>query len=181
MAVIKQLDKIKNWLETEICPQFKFKQADNENVDDTYPYKLVNPSIFLLYVPPKELIGEATRAPAICIQFDEVQENLMNASGILNIRLQFSVFNPGKHFKGDFKRDTEGWRDLWNFIDHIMERLRNVELIDDIRIIKENGIKCGPISDQGQIPNFYPYYFAWMNFSIEYGIPTSKAQIRNLL
>ena len=49
MAVIKQLEKIKNWLETEICPNFKFKQADDENVDATYPYELVNPNVFILY------------------------------------------------------------------------------------------------------------------------------------
>ena len=181
MAVIKQLDKIKNWLETEICSQFKFKQADDDNVDATYPYELVNPNVFILYVPPKELIGEKNRVPSICLQFEEGNESLSATSGVLNLRLQFSIFNPGEHNFGEFKRDTEGWRDVWNFIDYIMERLRSTELIDGIRIIKENGIKYGPISDQGQIPNFYPYYFAWVSFSVEYGIPTSKAQIRNLL
>lgn len=181
MAVVKQLDKIKAWLEAEICPQFKFKQADDENVDATYPYKLVNPNVFILYVPPKELIGEANRVPSVCIQFDEGNESMASASGVLNLRLQFATFNPGEHTEGNFKINTEGWRDVWNFIDYIAERLRNVELIDDIRIIKENGIHYGPISDSGQIPNFYPYYFAWMTFSVEYGIPSSKAQIRELL
>ena len=181
MAVIKQLEIIKNWLETEICPQFKFKQADDENVDATYQYELVNPNVFILYVPPKELIGEKNRVPSICLQFEEGSESISGGSGVLNLRLQFSIFNPGEHNFGDFKRNTEGWRDVWNFVDYIMERLRNTELIDGIRIIKENGIKYGPISDQGQIPNFYPYYFAWVSFSVEYGIPTSKAQIRNLL
>ena len=181
MAIVKQLDKIKTWLESEICPRFKFKQADDENVDITYPYKQVNPSVFLLYVPPKELIGEANRVPSICVQLVDGQESLLNANGILNIRLQFSIFNPGEHTQEDFKRNTEGWRDVWNFVDYIMQQLRNIELIDGIRVIKENGIKCGPITDQGQIPNFYPYYFAWVSFSIEYGIPSSKAQIKNLL
>ena len=181
MAVVKQLDKIKAWLEAEICPQFKFKQADDENVDATYPYKLVNPNVFILYVPAKELIGEANRVPSVCIQFDEGNESMASASGVLNLRLQFATFNPGEHTEGNFKINTEGWRDVWNFIDYIAERLRNVELIDDIRVIKENGIHYGPISDSGQIPNFYPYYFAWMTFSVEYGIPSSKAQIRELL
>ena len=185
MAIIKQLDKIKNWLESEICPQFKFKQANDDNLDATYDYELVNPNVFILYVPPKELIGEANRVPSICIQFEEGHESLTNPSGVLNIRLQFATFNPGKHYEYGVDRafdvNIEGWRDVWNFIDYIMKQLRSVELIDDIRILKENGIKCGPISDQGQIPNFYPYYFAWVSFSIEYGIPTSKAQIKNLL
>ena len=181
MAVIKQLEKIKNWLETEICPNFKFKQADDENVDATYPYELVNPNVFILYVPPKELVGEKNRVPSICLQFEEGSESMAGGSGVLNLRLQFSIFNPGEHNFGEFTRNTEGWRDVWNFVDYIMEHLRNTELIDGIRIIKENGIKYGPISDQGQIPNFYPYYFAWVSFSVEYGIPTSKAQIRNLL
>jgi hypothetical protein len=181
MAVIKQLDKIKSWLETEICPNFKFKQADNENLDVTYPYKLVNPNVFILYVPPAEIIGEANRVPSICIQFEEGNESIANLSGVLNLRLYFAVFNPGEHTKDDFTINTNGWRDVWNFVDYIMEKIRNTELIEDLRIIKENGIHYGPASDQGAIPDFYPYYYAWMTFSVEYGIPSSKAQIRNLL
>lgn len=181
MAVVKQLEKLKSWLETEICPQFEFKQPNDENVDATYTYKLVNPNVFILYVPPKELIGEANRVPSVCILFDEGNESMREASGVLNLRLQFSTFNPGEHTEGGFTRNTEGWRDVWNFVDYIMRKLRDTELIDDLRIVKENGIHYGPISDQGQIPNFYPYYFAWMTFSIEYGIPSSKAQIKDLL
>lgn len=181
MAVVKQLDKIKAWLEAEICPQFKFKQANDELVDAAYPYELVNPNVFILYVPPKELIGEANRVPSICIQFDDGNESMAKASGVLNLRLQFATFNPGEHTGDGFNINTEGWRDVWNFVDHIMRKLRDTELIDDLRIIKENGIHYGPISDQGQIPNFYPYYFAWMTFSVQYGMQSSKAQIRELL
>ncbi len=185
MAVVRQLDKLKTWLETEICPQFKFKQADDENVDVTYPYELVNPNVFILYVPPKELISEANRVPSICIQFEDGSESMAEASGVLNLRLQFATFNPGNHYDYGIDRvfdtNVDGWRDVWNFVDYIMRKLRDTELIEDLRIVKENGIKFGPISDQGQIPNFYPYYFAWMTFSVEYGIPSSKAQIRELL
>lgn len=181
MTVVKQLDKIKAWLEAEVCPQFKFKQANDELVDVAYPYELVNPNVFILYVPPKELIGEANRVPSICIQFDDGNESMANGSGVLNLRLQFATFNPGEHTEDNFSINTEGWRDVWNLVDYIKIKLRETDLIDDIRIIKENGIHYGPISDQGQIPNFYPYYFAWMTFSVEYGIPSSKAQIRKLL
>lgn len=185
MAVVRQLDKLKTWLETEICPQFKFKQADDENVDVTYPYELVNPNVFIMYVPPKELIGEANRVPSICIQLEDGSESMAEASGVLNLRLQFATFNPGNHYDYGIDRvfdtNVEGWRDVWNFVDYIMRKIRDTELIDDLRIVKENGIKYGPISDQGQIPNFYPYYFAWMSFSVEYGIQSSKAQIRELL
>lgn len=185
MAVVRQLDKLKTWLETEICPQFKFKQADDENVDVTYTYELVNPNVFIMYVPPKELIGEANRVPSICIQLEDGSESMAEASGVLNLRLQFATFNPGNHYDYGIDRvfdtNVEGWRDVWNFVDYIMRKIRDTELIDDLRIVKENGIKYGPISDQGQIPNFYPYYFAWMSFSVEYGIQSSKAQIRELL
>lgn len=181
MAVVKQLDKIKSWLETEICPQFKFKQPDDVHTDATYPYELVNPNVFIMYVPPKELVGEANRVPSVCIQFDEGNESMAEASGVLKLRLQFATFNPGVHAQDDFKINTEGWRDVWNFVDYIMKKLRDTELIEGMRVLKENGIHYGPISDQGQIPNFYPYYFAWVTFSVEYGIPSSKAQIKDLL
>lgn len=185
MAVVKQLDKIKAWLEAEICPQFKFKQADDENVDATYPYELVNPNVFILYVPPKELIGEANRVPSICIQFEDSNESMAKSSGVLNLRLYFATFNPGEHSEYGVDRvfdvNTEGWRDVWNLVDYIMRKLRDTELIDDLRIVKENGIHYGPASDGGAIPNFYPYYYAWMTFSVEYGILSSKAQIKDLL
>ena len=181
MAVVKQLDKIKSWLETEICPQFKFKQPDDEHTDATYPYKLVSPNVFILYVPPKELIGEAERVPSICIQFEEGNESMAKLSGVLNLRLYFAVFNPGEHLENDFSINTNGWRDVWNFVDYIMKKLRDTELIEDMRVLKENGIHYGPASDQGAIPDFYPYYYAWVSFSVEYGIPSSKAQIKDLL
>ena len=181
MAVIKQLDKIKSWLEAEICPQFKFKQADDENVDATYNYELVNPNVFILYVPPKELIGEANRVPSICIQFEDGNESMAKTSGVLNLRLYFATFNPGEHTTEGFSVNTDGWRDVWNLVDYIMRKLRDTELIGDLRIVKESGIKYGPASDGGAIPNFYPYYYAWMTFSVEYGVLPSKAQIRELL
>ena len=184
MAVVKQLEKIKSWFETEICPQFKFKKADDENVDAAYPYELVSPNVFILYVPPVELI-DTHRVPSVCIQFDGGNESMAKANGVLNLRLQFATFNPGEHYDygvdRSFDANTEGWRDVWNFVDYIMKKLRDTELIGDLRIVKENGIQFGPISDSGQIPNFYPYYFAWMTFSVEYGTLPSKAQIRELL
>ena len=69
MAVIKQLDKIKNWLETEICSQFKFKQADDDNVDATYPYELVNPNVFILYSFPWILTETFFKSPIIITPF----------------------------------------------------------------------------------------------------------------
>lgn len=180
MAIVKQLDIIKSWLEKEICPNFKLKEANDENVDATYSYEIVNPSVFILYVPPKELIPEKNRVPSICVQFDDGQET-RDGGGKLNVRLQFSIFNPGEHTENGFDRNTEGWRDVWNLIDYTMERIRNTEVIEGLRIVKEDGVKCGPISDQGQIPLFYPYYFAWLTFSVEYGIPSAKTQIRHLL
>ena len=181
MAVVKQLDIIKSWLEKEICSQFKFKQADDDHVDASYKYNLVNPNVFILYVPPKEFLEiDENRVPSICIQFEDGQESFSDKGGALSIRLIFSIFNPGEHTEGSYKRNTEGWRDVWNFIDYTMERIRNTELIDDLRIVKENGIKYAPIiEDGGQIP--YPYYFAWISFSVEYGIPSSKEEIRHLL
>lgn len=181
MTIIKHLDDLKNWLETEICSQFKFKQANDENVDSTYNYNLVNPSVFILYVPPKEFIGDKNRVPSICIQFEDGNENLKDEGGSLNVRLQFSTFNPGEHTEEGFTTHTEGWRDVWNLIDHTMRLIRDTETINGLRIIKENGIKYGPISDAGQIPDFYPYYFAWLEFSVEYGVTSSKAEVLHLL
>lgn len=180
MTVVKQLENIKDWLQTEICPNFKFKRPNDDNVDATYQYEKVNPNVFILYVPPEE-ICKTHRVPSICIQFDDVEEKMTDAGGKLSIKLQFTTFNPGQHSEDGYTRNTEGWRDVWNFVDFIIEKIRNTEQINDLRIVKEDGIKCGPASDNGQIPSYYPYYLAWMTFSVEYGIPSSKKDIKHLL
>ena len=37
--------------------------------------------------------------------------------------------------------------------------------IDDV--IKELGITFGPVAEQDAVPDFYPYWFAWAEFSVE--------------
>ena len=32
---------------------------------------------------------------------------------------------------------------------------------------KEKGITFGPVAEQDAVPDFYPYWFAWAEFSVE--------------
>ncbi|MBR5202382.1 MAG: hypothetical protein IKW45_03870 [Clostridia bacterium] len=188
MSVVKQLEILKSWLETEICPDFKFKPANDDNVDETYPYALVEPNVFILYVPPAELLNGEKRAPSICVQFTDASENSTEAVGTIDVALQFATFNPGVHVNynsihdvNEFTRNVEGWRDVWNLVDRVMWKIRNTEVINGLRITKEKGVKCAPAKDNGAIPLYYPYYFATVTFTAEYGLAQPKEEIRHLL
>ena len=66
-----------------------------------------------------------------------------------------------------FQKNGEGWRDAWNFVDTALRLIENAEYIGDLRVIKELGITFGPVAEQDAVPDFYPYWFAWAEFSVE--------------
>ena len=48
MAIVDDLTKIRDWLQTEVCDKVKFKLPDEQNADGGYSYELVKPSAFIL-------------------------------------------------------------------------------------------------------------------------------------
>lgn len=82
--------------------------------------------------------------------------------------LNDKVNNTSKLSK--FRRTATGWMDVWNFIDKTIRELEQVDNIDGIQIVKNVPIKYGPYKDQDAIPDYYPFWFAWVRFTVREGV-----------
>ena len=47
--------------------------------------------------------------------------------------------------------------------------------------LKEKGITFGPVAEQDAVPDFYPYWFAWAEFSIEETLTRNPKSYQHLL
>ncbi len=80
-----------------------------------------------------------------------------------------------------FVKNGEGWRDAWNFVDTALRLIENAEYLGDLRVIKEKGITFGPVTEQDAVPDFYPYWFAWAEFSVEETLTRNPKSYQHLL
>ena len=182
MTIICILDEVRNWLENEICENFTFKKdsGKEEPIDAGYNYQLVKPKAFTLYPPFDE------KFPSVTIQFGNGVQSKLDESGELKLRFLFATWNPGLHFKDGetpkFEVTTEGWRDVWNFVDFTLRKVTNTNSIGSkIRIKHEDKISYGPMAENETIPNYYPYWCAWIEFTIQYGVNSTNEDITNLI
>ena len=59
--------------------------------------------------------------------------------------------------------------------------IENAEYIGSLRVMKEDGITFGPVSEQDAVPDFYPYWFAWVEFSVEEPLTRTPKDYQHLL
>lgn len=181
-TTVAALEMIQEWLLEEVCPNVEYKKPNDEFQDGTYPYERVHPDVHIMYIPSRD-ISEIPHSiiPSICVQFEKRNDNAVESKGTMDFRLQFATWNPGRHVNGTFERNVEGWRDVWNFVDYTLKKIENTEFLKGIRVIKEVGIECGPISEQGALIDFYPYWFAYLKFTGEFAIAPTKEKYKHLL
>ena len=183
MTIINILDEVRNWLEDEICANFAFKKDPGKEaaIDASYNYELVKPRAFTFYPPFDE------KFPSVTVQFGNGVQARFEESGEIKLRFLFATWNPGLHFvndkgKADFKINAEGFRDVWNLIDFTLRKVTNTNSIGSkIRIKHEDKISFGPMAENETIPNYYPYWCAWMEFTIQYGVNSTNEDITNLI
>lgn len=205
MSIVNNIETVREWLSSTVCPMVKLKLPDDNATDASYDYKLVNPAAFSLFVPSKDRTPPKVPAPipSVCVQLVQADDNLVQSARSTKIRLCFSAWDPGYHGrdiytpKGDgsgtyiqqhneaakafFVKNGEGWRDAWNFVDTALQMIENAEYIGPLRVIKENGISAGPIAEQDAVPDYYPYWFAWVEFSVEEALARSPQHYQHLL
>ena len=206
MSIVNSIEVVREWLADNVCPLVKLKLPDDNATDATYPYRLVNPAAFSLFVPSKDRTPPniAAPIPSVCVQIIKGDDNLVGNLRAIRIRLCFSAWDPGYHGpdifipKGNnsgaeiqrynteaaafFELNGEGWRDAWNFVDTTLRMLENAEHIGNtLRIVKEDGITFGPVTEQDAIPDFYPYWFAWAELSVEEAITRNRKEINQFL
>lgn len=168
-TTLYNLEIIAEWLKKEICPNLTYKKPNDNKNDNSYEYKTVNPDVHIMYMPTKDILPETRHsAPSILVQYDNNRVLPKEAKGLINIRLGFSIWNPGLHTPEKYERNAEGYKDVMNFVQYVEDALINTELIGPIRIRLEDGIESGPLKEQGMIADFYPFWFSYLTFTGEY-------------
>ena len=205
MSIVNSIETVRDWLTAEVCPLVKLKLPDDNATDASYPYKLVNPAAVTLFGPSKGRPPPDLPPPIPAGGGPRGQGGADRLAGArdLKIRLCFSAWDPGYHGpdifkpKGDgsgtyiqqyneaaasyFVKNGEGWRDAWNFVDTALRLIENAEYLGDLRVIKEKGITFGPVAEQDAVPDFYPYWFAWAEFSVEETLTRNPKSYQHLL
>ena len=193
MSIVQSIDKITAWVEQTVCSKVKMKlpAEDKQATDGGYDYQLAAPAAFPLFVPTKDRLPPRIIAPfpSVCVRLVESKDHLIAGKRVLKVQFCLSVWDPGRHgpdvylpvdnTRGQFvqipgedaqkwyRRDGDGWRDAWNFMDTAIRELENAEYIDGLRLVKEQTIDFGPLAEQDAIPDYYPFWYAWIEFQIE--------------
>lgn len=195
MSVVNTLDRVTAWVQETICSQVSLK-VPPKNVDGMtdsgWEYQRITPTAFPMYVPTQEKLPPTIPAPipSICVRYTEGEDDLSAHIGRLNVELCFSTWSTGTHGKdvilpnaenalnptrwtGEeaeayFRRNGDGWRDAHNLVDVALRELESVTNIDGIQIDRSTPIRFGPFKEQEAIPDFYPFWFSWVSFTLQY-------------
>lgn len=190
MSIVNSIEIVREWLAANVCPLVQLKLPDDNATDASYPYKLVNPAAFSLFIPSKDRTPPKIAAPipSVCVQIVQGKDDMIASTRGIKIRLCFAAWDPGYHgpdiFKptGDgsgsyiqwndeeakaiFLKNGEGWRDVWNFVDTALREIEDAEYINGLRLVKEDGITFGLFTEQDAVPDFYPFWYAWVELTV---------------
>lgn len=209
MTIVQTIDSVADWLNSKVCGKIRLKLPDEYQEGKDYKVEEVKPTAFAMYQPTKEKLPPTVKAPypSVVVQLLEGSDNLTSSTGRMKLQLSFTAWNPGEHAgeikrgigqitaNGDtdlaenlqqtpstsFRRNADGWKDVWNFADLTLREIENAEYLNGLRVVKETGITYGQFSADGQISDLYPYWGAWVIFTIERGLARTGAGYSNFL
>lgn len=176
MTVTEGIHAIARWLEEEVCPEIELKVPSNDQHTDAYEYTLAHPGVHKMYAPPSKLASHINRelCPGILVHLIDGEDHPRRSARDLKFRLLLSVWNPGTHPEdvqgddgpGKFVANADGWNDVWSLMDLLLRKLRNAEQIGGVlRVKAEDGFKYSPYKEDGAVIDFYPFFFAQLEFS----------------
>ena len=188
MSVVHVIDTLAAWAKQNICDNVKLKLPPKnlEANDAEYSYETVTPSVFPMYVPTSEKLPPQIHSPfpSLCVRFIKGTDELSVNTGHMDVQFCFSAWDPGTHGQdvfqpnGDmnfskqetrtFERNGDGWREVWNFVDTALRAVESVTNIEGYTIDRGTPIEYGPLTEQEAIPDFYPFWFAWLSFRVNY-------------
>lgn len=185
MSIVKILDDVTEWAQRNICSKIMLKvpPANTEPNDQDYDYRVINPTAFTMFVPTQDKLPEGIPAPfpSLCVRFLEGEDDLSGKGGTIGIQFLLSVWNPGTHGPDQFQRNADGWRDVWNFVDIAASALESAGSIAGFEIDPSVPIKYGPLTEQEAIPDFYPFWFAWVSFQLKYPLMRNNQNYEQFL
>lgn len=205
MSIVHLIDTLTEWAQSNICDQVQLKvpPEDNEATDAGYKYTLATPVAFPMYVPTSDKLPPNVLSPfpSLCIRIINGQDDLVMSNGSVEVQFCFSTWDPGLHaldlifpngngafYKQStevknnyFKRNGGGWRDVWNFVDTALRAVESATNIGSYVLDRSSPVKFGPLTEQESIPDFYPFWFAWVSFKLTYPIQRNIQNVQNFL
>lgn len=202
MTITQCIEALTDWLNETVCPKILLKLPDDCQNGKEYKVEAVNPTAFAMYQPGKDKLPPGVKAPfpSVVVQLLEGSDSLTAGNGRMKLQLSFTAWNPGNHAgeltraisttTGDteisvqcegvaseksFERNAEGWKDVWNFVECALREIENAEYMKGLRVVKELPITYGQFQQEGQISDLYPYWGAWVIFTIERGLTRKGA------
>lgn len=206
MTNVEIIEGVTAWAQEAICDKLALKLPDDDANDTTFPGDTVTPAAFPMFVPAKDRLAPniAAPIPSLCVQLKEGKDALLDGKRTLKVRMSLSAWNPGIHgseymvpYENQeatggwayrkytqpeaaeiYTRNMNGWRDVWNFADKVLQELEGTEYIAGLRLVKEgDGITYGPFTEEGAIWDYYPYWFLWIDFALECGVAHREPEI----
>lgn len=201
MSVVHVIDTLTEWARQNICEQINLKvPPENTAPDDSgYSYNLATPAAFAMYVPTSDKLppGSHPPFPSLCVRFVTGQDVPADGGGSVEVQFCFSAWDPGTHGEdeflpngdgtyrrgkgGAFWRNGDGCRDAWNFVDIALREVESVTNIGGYTIDRAKPVKFGPLTEQEAIPDFYPMWFAWLSFTVNYPLRRNIQELQNFL
>ena len=201
MSVVHVIDTLTEWARQNICEQINLKvPPENTAPDDSgYSYNLATPAAFAMYVPTSDKLppGSHPPFPSLCVRFVTGQDVPADGGGSVEVQFCFSAWDPGTHGEdeflpngdgtyrrgkgGAFWRNGDGWRDAWNFVDIALREVESVTNIGGYTIDRAKPVKFGPLTEQEAIADFYPMWFAWLSFTVNYPLRRNIQELQNFL
>lgn len=184
MTVVDSLMRISKWMDEHVCKDLKFKAPPmdmQKPINGKYEYQEVTPKAFPMFLPTSDRLppGINSNMPSICVQLVTGKDNNIDTSRELNINLGFSCWNPGLHSKDiyypegtrpeeaeAYRSTADGWMDVWNFVDYALRQIEMVTDMNGLEVVQSEPITFGPYKEQDAVPDFYPHWFAWINFTV---------------
>lgn len=110
MAIVNDLNKIRDWIQAEICDEIQLKMPDDSINNGDYNYELINPTAFILFTPTKDRLPPNVRAPipSICIRLVDGEHKPLEKMNKMKLMLNFCTWNPGVHRQDNFVPVEQG-------------------------------------------------------------------------
>lgn len=203
MSNVKLMEDMCRWMQSDICSKLEYLVPDDDANDGEYQVQFAHPAVYPYFVPSREMGIDSQGVPSVCIQFTETEESFNGAStGTKTIKVRFvlTVWNPGDQvvfephedlsqlgnvaYTADtegYVRNLDGWKDLVNFQDTILRKLKAEEFVTGMRV-DMSSIKYGMYKDEeDSIYVLYPYWTGYIDFTATMGatrlVPTKYEDI----
>lgn len=207
-TVVEVMDIITEWAKAEICSKIKLKMPPEEDTESNtagYNYTQIEPACFPFFIPSKDKLPPPILSPfpSLCMRIIEGSDDLTTNTGSITVEFCFSTWSTGTHGKDIlipdkenglhfkewngkeaeqyFKSNFDGWRDCWNWIDIGLRAVGSSATIKGIQIDRRVPITYGPFTDQGNLIDNYPFWFAWLRFAVKRPLIRNIEEYNDLL